>query len=117
MRWYFAVCVAPVMLLSSSLFAQGVSSNDLAGRKHLDFAGKPCLESSGKATPLASNARIQNHLVNLDNHCADLIKAKVCYYKTNDCTNVAVPGHSRREQVIGVFPALQQFRYEVKEEF
>jgi hypothetical protein len=28
-----------------------------------------------------------------------------------------VPGNSRKEQVIGVFPAMQMFRYEVKEQF
>jgi hypothetical protein len=28
-----------------------------------------------------------------------------------------VPGNSSKEQIIGVFPAMQIFRYEVKEQF
>jgi hypothetical protein len=117
MRWYAAAIVVPIILLPSGLFGQGVFGGNVTDRKHRDIAGKPCLQSSGSATPLASNPRIQNHLVSLDNHCPAQIKAKVCYYGTDECTDVAVPGYSHREQVIGVFPAIQQFRYEVKEQF
>jgi hypothetical protein len=86
-------------------------------RQHLDFAGKPCLSTEGAARPLASNARIMNHVVSFDNHCSDRIKLKVCYADTEDCTDVEVPGYGRKDQVIGIFPALQLFRYEVKEQF
>jgi hypothetical protein len=86
-------------------------------RQHLDFAGKPCLSTEGSARPLTSNPRIMNHTVSFDNHCSDRIKLKVCYADTEDCTDVEVPGYGRKDQVIGVFPALQLFRYEVKEQF
>jgi hypothetical protein len=66
---------------------------------------------------MASNPRILSHSVSLDNHCSDRIKVKVCYYKSDECTDVEVPGHSRKEQIIGVFPAMQLFRYETKEQF
>lgn len=88
-----------------------------SARQHLDFAGKPCLSTEGTARPLASNARIMNHVVSFDNHCFDRIKLKVCYADTEDCTDVEVPGYARKDQVIGIFPALQLFRYEVKEQF
>lgn len=117
MRWQGAAVLVPIVFLSRVVFAQGILGSDPASGKHLDLAGKPCLESSGSATPLASNPRIQNHLVSLNNHCPNPIKAKVCYYKTDECMDVDVPGHSRREQVLGVFPAIQLFRYEVKEQF
>ena len=112
-----SIVLVLVVLFSSDLFAQGYTTSDVGDRKHRDFAGKPCLETTGIAQPLASNPRIVNHSVSLDNHCVEQIKAKVCYYGTENCTNVEVPPHSRKEQVIGVFPAMQQFRYDVKEQF
>jgi hypothetical protein len=117
MRWIRPVVLLLAVLCSESLFAQGFTESESFDPKHRDFGGKACLETSGVSRPLASNPRILNHSVVLDNHCVDRIKAKVCYYKTDNCTDVEVPGHSRKEQVIGVFPAMQMFRYEVKEQF
>jgi hypothetical protein len=104
-------------LCASAAHAQGVAQNNLASRQHLDYAGKPCLVSTGVSRPLTSNPRILNHAVSLDNHCFEAIRVKVCYYKTDECTDVQVPPHGRKEQIIGVFPAMQEFRYEVKELF
>jgi hypothetical protein len=103
--------------LSGWSSAQGFTDSDSLAQKHRDYAGRPCLETNGVSQPLASNHRILNHAVSLNNHCPVRIKAKVCYYKSDDCTDVEVPGNSRKEQVIGVFPAMQMFRYEVKEQF
>jgi hypothetical protein len=105
------------LLFSHSLSAQGFTESDSLAQKHRDTLGKPCLETNGVSQPLASNPRILNHAVKLDNHCLDRIKAKICYYKTDECTDVEVPGHSHKEQIIGVFPAMQTFRYEVRERF
>src|SRR5262249_24253394 len=116
-RWHCAAVGLAIILVPSVVFAEGVAGGDLASRKHLNLLGKPCLESTGSTTPLASNPRIQNHLVSLNNRCPGPIKATVCYYKSDECVDVDVPGYSRREQVLGVFPAIQQFRYEVKERF
>jgi len=104
-------------LCASAAHAQGIAQNNLASRQHLDYVGKPCLASTGVSHPLASNPRILNHAVSLDNHCFEPIKVKVCYYKTDECTDVQVPPRGRKEQIIGVFPAMQEFRYEVKEQF
>ena len=103
--------------LPGVLHAQGFTQSDNLERKHRDFAGKPCLETKGVSKPLASNPRILNHSVSLDNHCSDSIKAKVCYFGSDQCSDVEVPGKSRKEQNIGVRPAMQIFRYEVKEKF
>ncbi|WP_247398288.1 hypothetical protein [Bradyrhizobium sp. 76] len=102
---------------SEVLRAQGFVGSDSFSPQHRDFAGKACLETRGLSRPLASNPKILNHSVVLDNHCVDRIKAKVCYYGTDHCTDVEVLGKSRKEQVIGVFPAMQMFRYAVKEQF
>ena len=106
-----------LVVLSRSLLAQGFTESDRGEHKHRDFAGKACLETNGVSHPLTSNPRILNHAVSLDNHCSERIKAKVCYYKTDQCTDVEVPGKSTKEQIIGMFPAMQIFRYDVKEQF
>jgi hypothetical protein len=111
------VALVLMVLFSSDLLAQGFAESDKIERKHRDYAGKPCLETTGISRPLASNTRISNHSVSLDNHCVDRIKVKVCYYNTDDCTDVDVPGNSRKEQIIGTFPAMQVFRYAIKEQF
>jgi hypothetical protein len=111
------VALVLTVLFSNDLLAQGFTESDSVERKHRDYMGKPCLVTSGVSRPLASSRRISNHSVSLDNHCVDRIKVKVCYYKTDDCKDVDVPGNSRKEQIIGTFPALQLFRYEVKEQF
>lgn len=117
MRRVGPVAMILTVLVAGNLRAQGFSNSDSLDRKHRDFGGKACLETNGVSRPLASNPRILTHAVVLDNHCSDRIKAKVCYYKTDDCTDVDVPGKSSKEQTIGVFPAMQVFRYEVKEQF
>jgi hypothetical protein len=117
MCWIRPIVVFVLLLFPHQSSAQGFTDSDSIQQKHRDYAGKPCLETTGVSQPLASNPRILNHAVSLENRCSDRIKAKVCYYKTDECTNVEVPGHSRKEQIIGVFPAMQTFRYEVREQF
>jgi hypothetical protein len=111
------VTLVLAVLFSSAVLGQGIPTKDTADRKHLDITGKPCLETTGNAIPLASNPRILTHSVSLDNRCLERIKARICYHGTDHCTDVDVPARSRKEVVIGVFPALQQFRYDVKEQF
>jgi hypothetical protein len=117
MRWVGHMVMILTALVAENLRAQGFTSSDGLDQKHRDFAGKACLETSGVSHALASNPRILTHAVVLDNHCSDRIKAKVCYYKTDECTDVEVPGKSTKEQTIGVFPAMQVFRYDVREQF
>jgi hypothetical protein len=111
--------IASTMLVTTALAqGQGIAGETNANaRRHFDFAGKPCLDTRGTSMPLASNTRILNHVVSFENHCFETIKVKVCYYGTDECTDVAVPPRGRKEQIIGVFPAMQQFRYDVKENF
>lgn len=126
-RFHFGRCdvcipgmvIVVVLALAHGALAQGlgIAENKIGARRHLDYVGKPCLTTSGVARPLASNSRILNHSVSVENHCFETIKAKLCYYGGDECTDVTVPGGSTKEQVIGVFPAMEMFRYEVKELF
>ena len=117
MHWKGPTVIILLLLFARGVSAQGFTESDSVERKHRDFAGKPCLATTGVSRPLASNPRILDHAVSLENHCFDRITTKVCYYHTDDCTDVEVPGNSRKEQIIGVFPAVQLFRYDVKEQF
>lgn len=110
--------LAVVLWLSfaGNLFAQGLTTADLGDRKHHDASGRACLEATGVAQPLTSNPKIFTHIVTLENRCADFIKVRVCYHGSDTCSGVEVPPRSRKEQMIGVL-AMQQFRYDVKEQF
>jgi hypothetical protein len=116
----FGLAVVAVVMFSEAVAAQGLGiavEGKGNARKHLDFAGKPCLSTEGVARPLSSNPRIMNHVVTFNNHCFERIRLKVCYFSTDDCTDVEVPPYGRKEQVIGVLPAVQLFRYELRELF
>jgi hypothetical protein len=117
--WISGIVIVTALSFIHGAAAQGlgIAENKVGARRHLDYVGKPCLTTSGVARPLATNPRILNHSVSLENHCFEPIKAKVCYYGSDECTDVTVPPHGIKEQVIGVFPAMQMFRYEVKESF
>jgi hypothetical protein len=112
-----AVIASPISPASAVEGLGIIVENKIDMHKHLDFVGKPCLVTLGVARPLTSNSRVMNHIVSFDNHCVARIRLKVCYAGTEDCTDVEVPGYGRKEQVIGVLPAIQLFRYEVRELF
>lgn len=117
MRRIWPAMVLLALLFASDLCAQGYTTSDFSDRQHRDFIGRPCLKSVGIAKPLASNPRVFNHIVNLENRCTELIKAKICYRDFDSCTEVDVPAQSQTEQVIGVFPEIKQFAYDIKEKF
>jgi hypothetical protein len=111
------VALVLAMLFSSDLLAQGFTTNSAGERKHRDFVGNVCLGVNGTSQPLASNPKIFNHVVSVENRCAERIKVRICYHGTDSCSDVEVPGRSHKEQVIGVFPAMRLFQYDVKEQF
>jgi hypothetical protein len=53
----------------------------------------------------------------VDNRCVERIKVRICYHDTDSCVDADVPGRSRKEAVIGVFPAMRTFQYDLKEQF
>ena len=98
-------------------FGSGADGSSPTVAQHRDFAGKPCLTTGGSARAHVVNPRVFDHVMTLDNHCSQIIKVKICYYRTDECVNAEVPGYTRKETLLGSFPALSQFRYDVKEQF
>ena len=68
----------------------------------------------GDARPQAINKRLFEHVISANNSCPQVIKMDVCYYRSQRCVPLSVPGYSRREVVLGVMPAIKDFRFESK---
>lgn len=99
----------------ASMPALGGSENQ--PRRHRDATGQPCVRVGGFARAQTTNPRIFDHMITATNNCSQLIKLKVCYYQSQSCMPVELPGYSRREAVLGIYPALRDFRYEYTEQF
>ncbi len=84
---------------------------------HLAPTGKPCVHVEGYAKAQTINPNIFEHMISATNNCGLRIKLKLCYYKTLHCIPVDVPPYDRKMAVLGIYPALKEFRYEYKEQF
>lgn len=85
--------------------------------RHRDFAGKPCLTVSGYARPHTIDPNLYDDVVSLSNSCPRQISVKVCYYESEDCVLVDVPGSERKEVVLGMLPSIKDFKFEFREKF
>ena len=84
---------------------------------HLGPTGKPCLSVNGGAEPQIVNPKIFTHMIMASNNCSQLIKIQVCYYQSQQCVPLEVPGYGRKEIVLGIMPSMNQFRFEYRELF
>jgi len=95
-----------------------LSGTPSAGVKmHLGPTGKPCLTVFGSAKPQIVNPNIFEHIIMASNDCSQPIKMKVCYYQSPQCVPLDVPAYGRKEIVLGIMPAMNQFRFEYREQF
>jgi hypothetical protein len=85
--------------------------------RHRSATGIPCLAVSGFARPHVVNPKVYDHVVFAKNSCAQRITIQVCYYKSLECRPMEIPGHERKELVLGTLPAAMEFRFEFKEKF
>jgi hypothetical protein len=86
-------------------------------RSHLTPTGKPCLVLRGHVEGQTLNKNIFEHSVLATNNCGQNIKVKVCYHNSEDCITVDVPPYGKKDTVLGIYPALKDFRYDAKEQF
>jgi hypothetical protein len=85
--------------------------------RHRGPTGNPCLAVSGFARPHVVNPNVYDHVVTAKNSCALRITMQVCYYRSQDCLTMEVPGGERKEAIIGSLPAEKDFRFEFREKF
>jgi hypothetical protein len=92
-------------------------SQNAAVQKHLGPTGKPCVTVVGYAHPQTVNPNIFEHMILATNDCSQPIKMRVCYYQSQQCIPIDVPQYGRKEMVLGIMPAMSQFRFEYRENF
>lgn len=85
--------------------------------RHRDFTGKPCLGVGGFARPHIVNPNVYDHVITAINSCPQRIVLQVCYYQSQDCIPMEVPGSGRKEAILGTLPAAKDFRFEFREKF
>lgn len=105
--------------LGQSLFPSGgmFANPNAANRRHMGPTGSPCLALEAYAKAQTTNKNIFEHWIGARNSCGQYIKVKVCYYQTQDCIVMDVPPWDRQDSVLGIFPALSEFRFESREQF
>ena len=85
--------------------------------RHRDFAGKPCLTVQGNARPHIIDRNLYDHVITASNACPQRIAIRVCYYRTDDCIPMEIPGGERKEAILGTLPATKEFGFEFREKF
>jgi hypothetical protein len=95
-------------------FASGGSAD---ARNHKGPTGKPCITVSGDSRSQTVNPQIYNHVVVAANSCSQNISMKVCYYHSDHCIAMTVPGYSQKEAMLGIMPSMNGFRFEFRERF
>ena len=85
--------------------------------RHRDFAGRPCLTVMGGARPHIIDRKLYDHVITASNACPQRIAIRVCYYRTDDCIRMEIPGRERKEAVLGTLPATKEFGFEFREKF
>jgi hypothetical protein len=94
---------------------QASNGNDIL--RHRNFIGKPCLAVGAFARPHAINPHLYDHVIAAVNSCSQRISMRVCYYQSQDCIQMDVPGGERKEAILGTLPSAKDFRYEFREKF
>lgn len=85
--------------------------------RHRGPTGSPCLDVGGFARRHTSNSNLYDHVVAVKNSCAQSLTMQVCYYNTQDCLPMEIPGGERKEAILGTMPSTKEFRYEFREKF
>ena len=67
-----------------------------------DAFGKPCLDIETASRAHVSNPKIYDHVVSVMNRCLKPLKLKVCYFGSDRCTELDVPGMKRKDAIFGV---------------
>lgn len=90
-----------------------MQSGSYAGRvpASRDAFGKLCADVEAASKARVSNPNVFEHIVSVLNRCLKPIKLRFCYFGSDRCTDVDLPGLKRKDLVLGVYPGLKTFRY------
>jgi hypothetical protein len=85
--------------------------------RHRGPTGQPCLEVSAFSRPHTIDPNLFDHVITVANQCAQQISIKVCYYQSQDCISVDIPGGEHKEAILGMMPSMKDFRFDFREKF
>jgi hypothetical protein len=85
--------------------------------RHRGPTGEACLDVSGFSRPHTVDPNLFDHVITVANHCAQQISIKVCYYQSQDCISVEIPGGENKEAILGIMPSMKDFRFDFREKF
>lgn len=85
--------------------------------RHRSAAGTPCLTVGGFPRAHFINKQLFDHVITVKNDCAQRINLQVCYYQSQDCINMQVPGDETKQAILGTLPMTATFRFEFREKF
>jgi hypothetical protein len=66
---------------------------------------------------ISSNLNLFDHVVKVTNSCPQQITVQVCYFESQDCVSVDVPGGETKEAILGTMPSAKEFRFDFTEKF
>lgn len=128
-NWWLMIRVTLVFIclaaISSSASAQNSptrsptfgSSAGAEILRHRSPTGAPCLAVVGSPRRHTVNPNLYDHVITVKNSCAQRIAIRVCYYRTQECISIEVPGNEPKEAVLGTMPSVADFRFEFHEKF
>lgn len=85
--------------------------------RHRGPTGNICLTLTGSGRAHTINPKLYDHVVNVTNSCAQRIALQICYYRSQECISLEIPGGERKEAILGTLPSMKDFRFEFREKF
>jgi hypothetical protein len=104
----------PNRAVSSPTFGPRAGSDIL---RHRDFTGKPCLTVTGSTRAHFKIPNLYDHVINVSNACPQRITIRVCYFRTENCIPMEIPGSENKQALLGAMPSAQEFGFEFREKF
>ncbi len=80
-----------------------------------DSLGRPCLDVEAAAVPHVVDPQTMDHVVSIRNKCQRLIKAKVCYFNSQTCSELTLPAYKRVDTILGTMRGMKFFRYSIRQ--
>jgi len=85
--------------------------------RHRGPTGNACLAVAGHARSHTIDPKLYDHVINVTNSCAQRIALQICYYRSQECISMEIPGGERKEAILGTLPSVKDFRFEFREKF
>lgn len=76
-----------------------------------DALGRPCLDVEAAARAHVVNPNLFDHVVSIKSNCVRPIKVKLCYFQSDACKEIVVPGYKRVDTILGTMTNVSRFRY------